>query len=204
MNPTNQNPRSRIAPTAPPREPPVFITYDIETAGMNDPNDALEVLKGQIVCVGFKEMGKDPVTFCGPDESKIVNDAWDYILAQKPTTVLTGFNIIDFDFQWIWKHGLKHCKEKVSRANALRMPQADIRKILGNNAQYAKGTLKEYCDFFGMTVKTKGSGAEVTTWAKAGEWDKIAAYNVEDLIAEEALAKLVLGIEESTDEPTTN
>jgi len=197
MNTINQKTKNSSAPTA--QTPPTFITYDIETAGMNDSADALDALKGQIVCIGFKELGKEPTIFCGPDERSIVTEAWDYIISKKPLGVFIGFNTLGFDYPWLVKKGLKHCPDKVHDADPMRIPQADVRLILSNGDKYAKGSLKDYCDFFGIEVKTKGTGEDVTVWTKAREFEKIAEYNREDLIAEEALAKRVMNLKENAE-----
>jgi hypothetical protein len=174
---------------------PEYITYDIETVTLTDnQTDALDPLKGQLVCVGFKEWNKGVTQiFCEENENAVLQQAWSYIISKIPATIFMGFNI-SFDWEWLVKKGLKHCPEKVHKAQYFNVPQADIRLVLSNGDKFKKGTLKDYCDFFGIPVKQLGHGEEVTGWFRNKEFDKIKAYNAEDLLAEEKLAELVLNL----------
>ena len=174
---------------------PLHITYDIETVTLTDNQaDALDPLKGQLVCVGFKEWNAGTTTiFCEENENAVLQQAWSYIISKIPNAIFMGFNI-SFDWEWLVKKGLKHCPEKVHKAQYFNVPQADVRMVLTNGDKYKKGTLKDYCDFFGIPVKTLGHGEEVTAWFRKKEFDKIKAYNAEDLLAEEKLAELVLNL----------
>lgn len=178
---------------------PSYITYDIETVTLTDnQNDALDPLKGQLVCAGFKEWNKaETHIFCEENEKAVLNQSWSYIISKIPNAVFMGFNTVNFDFQWLIKKGLKHCPEKVHKAQYYSIPQADLRLLLGNGDKYAKGTLKNYCDFFNIPVKTLGHGEEVTKWFRAKEFNKIKAYNAEDLLAEEKLAEILLNLQKT-------
>lgn len=172
--------------------PVPFWIFDIETTG-------LDPLKDTLVAVGFKTPGgPTEIIVQGPenDEGDVAQAAWELINkglngAPPAGKLLTGFNVGQFDLRWLYLKGWKYCPALVPKRT---LPFVDLRDVLGQQPNYTgRGSLLDYCAFFGIKAKTEGNGLQVAEWFKAGQTEKIAAYLNEDLEATAALAKIALG-----------
>ncbi|XRP97803.1 ribonuclease H-like domain-containing protein (plasmid) [Methanocaldococcus sp. 16A] len=129
----------------------VSAVIDLETNGTNP-------LEHRIIAIGVKivETGETKV-FSDYSEERVLKEFWEFV-RKKRVKKLIGFNINNFDWQFIKLRSLKYgIKIKHFRKYKERI---DLRQILNSNP-YAKGRLDDYSRFFGLEVHDSITGKDV-------------------------------------------
>lgn len=168
-----------------------YCIIDIETATLNMPRfeEALDPTKGRIVAIAYKYYNGEPTVITGQEEN-IVRQIWKMLkVCEINQTKVIGFNIKSFDLKWLIHKRIHYMGVK---GHDTKPEIIELRELLGNGNGYIKGTLKEWCTKHNISVKTKGTGLDVSKWYKKGEIQKIIEYAKEDIIATEQLTLIML------------
>jgi len=162
-----------------------IVVVDIETVTIDpaDAKGALDALTGRIVCIGM--MIDDAVSvketvLIDPDERRILEQFWE---AVKPTDVLVGHNILEFDLPFI--------RQRSWILNVRPSRHLDLRKYytgdvvdtmqLWTNWGYKKGvTLEKLGGALACGSKT-GHGTDVAHWWANRDLKSIGEYCMEDV-----------------------
>lgn len=141
---------------------------------------ALSPRTGRIVAIGAST-GDVTSALCGADEAALLAAARDVLSAH----ALVTFNGLHFDVPFVLTraamHGvsMKGTEPRALLRRYVTQPHCDLRMVLGNWDQRARGSLADWLAAFGLPAKT-GSGADVAARWDAGATDEIAAYCAED------------------------
>jgi DNA polymerase III epsilon subunit-like protein len=162
-----------------------IVVADIETISLNptEPKGALDALTGRIVCIGLLIDDGEQITeraIIEQDEKLILERFWE---ALRPTDVLVGHNILEFDLPFI--------RQRSWVLGILPSRTLDLRKYytgevtdtmqVWTNWGYKKGvTLDNLGAALGCGVKT-GHGQDVARWWAARDLRSIAAYCMDDV-----------------------
>lgn len=148
---------------------------------------ALESLKGRILCIGFA-VEDGPVEVLFGEEEKLFRAFWERIKEQNKfgdNICWIGFNLRSFDLNWIYHRAVKYGMKDL----AIQIPRkryadsvVDIREVWNGADYQAKGKQDEIAAFLGTKRKTKGlDGSKVfDLWRNEGR-TKISAYCCEDV-----------------------
>jgi hypothetical protein len=162
-----------------------LVALDIETVSLdpNVPKGALDALTGRIVCIclliddgsTLKE-----VAIADEDEAKILTDFWSTV---RPTDLLVGHNILDFDLCYIrqrsWIQGVRPSRTVDLR----RFYTLDLKDSLQLwcNWGFKKGvSLDALAGALGFGGKT-GHGENVEAWWAVRDVDAIKRYCAQDV-----------------------
>jgi len=162
-----------------------IVVVDIETVTLNpiEPKGALDALTGKIVCVGL--LFDDGVTLTEKtifhqDERRILEEFWEVI---KPTDVLVGHNILEFDIPFIrqrsWILNIKPSRT-IDLRKYYTMELVDTMQ-LWTNWGYKKGVSLDNLGIALSCGAKTGHGADVATWWASRDVDAIARYCLEDV-----------------------
>jgi len=162
-----------------------IVVVDIETVPLNpsDPKGALDALTGRIVCIGLLFDNGEKVTettIVDQDEHRLLEEFWAMV---RPTDVLAGHNILEFDIPFIrqrsWIHGIQPSRP-IDLRKYYTGDVIDTMQVW-TNWGYKKGvTLDNLGGALGCGVKT-GHGADVAQWWAARDLASIVSYCLEDV-----------------------
>ncbi|WP_321404547.1 ribonuclease H-like domain-containing protein [Maridesulfovibrio sp.] len=150
---------------------------------------ALESLKGRIVCIGFAVEDGPVETVYGKDEEELLFRFWGRVKELNgfgDNIRWIGFNLRSFDMNWLYhravKYGLKDLAIQIPRKRYADSV-VDIREIWnGKQDDRAKGTQDEIAVFLGSKRKTKDmDGSKVFGLWQKGQLSKIGEYCGEDV-----------------------
>lgn len=160
------------------------LFVDIETTGFNPLQDV-------IIGIGLCSGNKEDYTYVHIEEIKqektMLEEFWIYVERNKIDTII-GFNI-GFDWSFLKLRSLKHQLDFTWFKNYHN--RKDIRIIL-NSDRYAKGTLKDYAEFFGFRHDDSIDGKDVPTLFVQGEYEQIEQHCVSDLKITRAIYERLL------------
>lgn len=140
---------------------------------------------GRIACLGWAVDGGDVQTRVAEDEAGevlLLDAAWELIEDAERIVTFNG----SFDLRFIAVRSMIH--RITPHAWAVKggvgawfrryttSPHFDCRAVLTGWDERVSGKLGEWCDSFGIVCDDSSSGADVFTFAQAGEWEKIAAH----------------------------
>lgn len=161
------------------------VVLDIETVSLdpNAPKGALDALTGRIVCVGVSiddGVCLNDVAIASEREAKILSEFWGIL---KPTDVLVGHNVLEFDIPFIrqrsWIHGIRPSRGIDLR----RFYTIDVQDTMQiwTNWGFRKGvTLDALSNALGCGQKS-GHGMDVAQWWASRDLDSIRAYCLQDV-----------------------
>jgi len=116
------------------------------------------------------------------DEKPLLEEIWDFMAGYQ---IYTSFNGMQFDVECLKFHSMTHeiAREKIffiGQNKYLVDNHVDIRMVLGQKNDYAKGTQ----DMFSRVIlgeEAVGSGSEVQEWWDNGDHDKIQEHCEHDV-----------------------
>jgi DNA polymerase elongation subunit (family B) len=163
-----------------------LAVVDIETVSL-DPTElkgALDAMAGQIVCIGLLFDDGERITeesLTGTDEALILRRFWELV---KPTDVLVGHNILDFDLPFIrqrcWIRGIVPSRS-IDCRRYYTTEVLDTLQLWTNWGFKTKGvSLDNLGIVLGCGQKT-GNGSSVAQWWSARDTNSIASYCIEDV-----------------------
>ena len=157
--------------------------FDIETTGLAsiEKNYASvdEVLINKIVCITVLDVDgtKEPITFTGWDEAKILRDFWKQI---ENAEELIGFNV-DFDLGFLFTNSLVNKVPIALRVKDKFVKITDLRHRINPYNYKATGRLKDFASIIGIKVETS-SGSFMPMLYKDGKFDEIKKHCEEDVL----------------------
>ncbi|VVB77443.1 putative 3'-5' exonuclease related to the exonuclease domain of PolB [uncultured archaeon] len=150
----------------------VDIIVDIETTGV-DP------LKDQVVAIGMIGEWGGMRIFQGTNEKQILQEFWKELRKGHEQVTIVGFNIDDFDWQFLKLRSLKHRVEIQHFQKYVQ--RKDIRLILDAN-RLKKGTrLSDYCAFLGIPDGDELVGSMIPQLFAEGKYEEIKKHLEFDL-----------------------
>lgn len=152
---------------------------------------------GSICCIGVAVDQEKPEAFCSAFESWVLDSAFDWITehvkikyrggSTSEAVVVVGHNLLDFDLRFLWQRAvinrtsMPSCLPRNPKpwdktvADTMRMWNPDSGKRI---------SLDRLCRALGIkTSKGDMDGSMVADAAARGEYDRIAAYCCEDVVA---------------------
>ncbi|WP_421901274.1 ribonuclease H-like domain-containing protein [Maridesulfovibrio sp.] len=149
---------------------------------------ALESLKGRILCIAFAVEDHPVEILYGGAEEQLIRTFWTRIKKLNrygDVVCWIGFNNRSFDMNWIYhravKYGLKDLAIQIPRKRYSDQI-IDIREVWNGADYQAKGRQDEIAAFLGTKRKTKGlDGSRVFDLWRKGQVEKIGAYCGEDV-----------------------
>jgi len=156
---------------------------------------ALDPLKGEIICIGCAVDDEPSMSITGDTERDIVI-ALDMWLQDKPYIKLIGYNVLGFDFPWLYLRSLKYnlpllksyLPTKKSDTSYTDLMQEVSSTLYGKDSYMS---LSNVCKFFGIEAKSGMDGSMVHQAYLDGKIKDIAEYCKEDVEATRKLHKIL-------------
>jgi len=143
---------------------------------------ALDSLKGSIICIGFAEDDGPTRAFVG-DESDVMEKFAAFCRPSMTLPEIIGFNLRQFDILWLrhraYRYGLNDLATSLPWQRYDKRV-LDLREVWTGGDPRGRGTLDEICKFVGLGGKS-GSGSQVFEMWQAGRLDDIAEYCRDDV-----------------------
>ena len=159
---------------------------------LNDPanldeawrKQALDVLKGQIVCIGLAFDQEMPLSIYGMDEKDLMvrffSTIWDLPPQELASANWIAHNGHGFDFPYLWHRLNKYGLHDVF-PNPKSSQMIDTMKLAGFTDYKAMYSLDNLCRFYGIEGKGDVSGKDVHDLVVAGKLDEIGVYCCNDV-----------------------
>lgn len=146
---------------------------------------ALDSMKGQIICIGYAFDNDEPEFICRSGEMQLIRDFDDvfhacYQFDAIPTFV--GWNIINFDIPWIWRKAIEYQYPNLRRVLPHGNPKMciDLMKVwAADYKDYV--SLADCAKFLGIDHEG-GNGSEIYDLWQAADLDAIADHCKRDII----------------------
>ena len=155
-----------------------------------DEQAALRWHTSQTICITAKPLEMEPECFCGTDEVKVLEDAYEYLNEIRPAKWI-GFNIKDFDLIHLKMRGMVN---DIPFINILPVGKYDKRLVdvydvlvEGKWNKQQSATLEMFAAMLGFKELLYGHGSDVPGWFAKGELDEIRKHNIGDVLATEQL-----------------
>jgi predicted PolB exonuclease-like 3'-5' exonuclease len=180
------------------KDPEKILKYKKDKLQEAWAKQALNPLKGEIICLGIAIDDEEPVAI-----TRNVNDrgeerimVWlDAYLNELTYTKLIGYNVLGFDFPWLYLRAVKYnlpilknyLPTKKSDTSYLDLMQQVSSTLYGKDSYMS---MKDVCGFFGIDVKDNGlDGSMVHQAYLDGRIKEIAEYCKQDVEATRELYK---------------
>jgi uncharacterized protein YprB with RNaseH-like and TPR domain len=157
------------------------IFFDVETTGL----DAIRQRILCICCIVKTETEEKMIDFCDEDETKLLNEFWNYINPNED--LLISFNGDTFDIPFIYKRSI------INRVRVKKLNKnfcQDLRKVVNSFffcfSKYERGTLSEWASHLGFTVETD-DGSKMPILFANKDWKGILDHCHEDIKITKAL-----------------
>lgn len=144
---------------------------------------ALDSMKGQIICIGYALDDDDPTTIEEHNEELILRLLLhDLLYRDWSIHMLVGWNIINFDIPWLWRKAIQYNLPDLRRILPHGNPKLciDLMKVwAANYKDYV--SLSDCAKFLGIE-HDGGNGSEIYDLWQAGDLDAIAEHCKRDII----------------------
>jgi predicted PolB exonuclease-like 3'-5' exonuclease len=175
------------------KDPEKILKYKEERLQEAWAKQALNPLKGEIICIGYAIDDESPVDLIGSEED--ITDKFDFLLNELAYVKLIGYNVLGFDFPWLYLRAVKynlpilknHLPTKKSDTSYLDLMQQVSSTLYGKDSYMS---MRDVCGFFGISVKENGlDGSMVHQAYLDGRIKEIAEYCKQDVEAARTLYK---------------
>lgn len=143
---------------------------------------ALDSMKGQIICIGYALDDDDPTTIEEHNEELILRLLLhDLLYRDWSIHMLVGWNIINFDIPWLWRKAIQYNLPDLRRILPHGNPKLciDLMKVwAANYKDYV--SLSDCAKFLGIE-HDGGNGSEIYDLWQAGDLDAIAEHCKRDI-----------------------
>lgn len=139
---------------------------------------------GRIIALGVQYSEGEAMVFQDDDEGVLLGAAWEALARLGGSMV--GFNIRNFDLPWLWGRtgalGLQASRGIDARkyGGGEVIDWADILTSYGAFSM-SGWSLARYAEWFGLSAKPCGTGADVAQWYAEGLKGKVAEHLAADL-----------------------
>jgi len=146
---------------------------------------------GQVVCIGVAFGDAEPMVFCGPDESAILQD-FNLALASQVTpnhilqACIVGHNVSAFDLRFLLQRSIVNKTKPhpiIARSAQAKPWESD--KVYDTMTQFAghgnRISLDKLCLALGLPGKGDVSGKDVWPMIQAGKYKEVAEYCMDDV-----------------------
>ena len=149
---------------------------------------ALESLKGRVICIGFAVEDNPVEALCWENEEEMLKGFWSMVQEQNrfgDPVRWVGFNNRSFDMNWLYHRAVKYGMKDL----AIQIPRKrysdsiiDLREVWNGGDWQAKGKQDELAAFLGTHRKTDGlDGSKVFKLWQQGKLEEIASYCKDDV-----------------------
>lgn len=156
---------------------------------------ALNSLKGQIICIGYAVNDEDAQVLFDTSEEQLMM-LFDDVISKYPYGILVGHNLLRFDIPWLYHRSIKyklpslksilpHGKRDTDMINDTMSLFSST--IYGSDGYYS---LDEIAKFLGLNPK-ESSGADIHDMFVAKEYDKIKEHCKYDVELTRQVYKLI-------------
>lgn len=156
---------------------------------------ALNSLKGQIICIGYAINDGDAQVLFDTSEEQLMM-LFDDVISKYPYGILVGHNLLRFDIPWLYHRSIKyklpslksilpHGKRDTDMINDTMSLFSST--IYGSDGYYS---LDEIAKFLGLNPK-ESSGADIHDMFVAKDYDKIKEHCRYDVLLTRQVYKLI-------------
>lgn len=162
-----------------------LVVIDIETAAtdLGFYKGALDAMNGRVVCIGLlidDGTSLEEIALTGDDEVEILKGFWNTV---RPTDVLIGHNILDFDLPFIKQRSWILNVKPTRALDMRRYYTIEVRDTLQmwTNWGFKKGVTLEALASALKCGGKSGHGADVADWWTTRDLENIKAYCMNDV-----------------------
>jgi len=175
------------------KDPDKILKYKEEKLQEAWAKQALNPLKGEIICIGYAVDDETPESLIGSEEDIVCE--FEDVLNELVYAKLIGYNVLGFDFPWLYLRAVKYnlpilknyLPTKKSDTSYLDLMQQVSSTLYGKDSYMS---MKDVCGFFGINVKDNGmDGSMVHQAYLDGRIKEIAEYCKQDVEAARKLHK---------------
>ncbi len=175
-----------------------YFIVDIETCPINlegynnleeeEKTKLINPIDSKIIALGIRYKNENKI-FMNEKEKEILSEfwnEWDKIKKENPSSIIVGFNIINFDLPFITSRSFIHNIKIIPFILKLVI---DLREKI-NAYRYGKtrGKLSDYGKLIGLDV-LEMDGSKIAELCIEKNWDKLKEYLTKDLEITEELFK---------------
>jgi len=188
---------SEIAPPKNYKDPAKIKAYQQEKVEEMYRAQALDSMRGQILCVGFAVDNEPAGIIAGADEFEILS-ALERLVENQPNEtplVWIGHNIKNFDLQWLWRKAIQQGFKSLAES----IPRYRFDKRVVDTAElWAGPDIRAYCKlddiarFLGFEGKQDMDGSQVYDNYLAGNHEAVLDYCKADVELTRKIHKAML------------
>ena len=177
------------------KDPDKIKAYKEENLDKIWRKQALNSLKGQIICIGYALNDGDVEVLFDEDEKKLLMQFND-VISKYPYGILIGHNLLRFDIPWLYHRSIKYRLSSLKSILPHGKRDTDMindtmslfsSTIYGSDGYYS---LDEIAKFLGLNPK-ESSGADIHDMFVAKEYDKIKEHCKYDVELTRQVYKLI-------------
>ena len=176
------------------KDPEKILAYKQEKLESAWAKQALDILKGEIICLCYAVDDDLVERITGTEEELI---GWlDDMTPELGYIHWIGYNILGFDIPWLYLRSIKYGAKYLRAALPTSRNDNSVTDIMqkASSTLYGKDSYmsqKDIAKFFGLESKTDMDGSMVHDAYVNGEIDRIVSYCAEDVETVRKLHKLI-------------
>jgi len=176
------------------KDPEKILKYRQERLQDAWGKQALNPLKGEIICIGYAIDSHKPECIIGEEEDIV--STFSEVLRTLSYINLIGYNVLGFDFPWLYLRAVKYnlpilksvLPEKKNDTGYKDLMQEVSSTLYGKDSYLS---LNDVCGFFGLKGKEGMDGSMVHQAFVDGKIQEIAEYCKDDVERNRSLYKLL-------------
>jgi predicted PolB exonuclease-like 3'-5' exonuclease len=176
------------------KDPEKILAYKQEKLKDAWAKQALDVLKGEIICLCYAVDNEETIKIIGTEKEII--ERLDEAAVELDYIHWIGYNILGFDIPWLHLRSIKYGAKYLRATLPTSRSDNSVTDIMqkASSTLYGKDSYmsqKDIAKFFGLESKTDMDGSMVHDAYVNGEIDRIASYCAEDVETVRKLYKLI-------------